>query len=67
MGLRFGNNANNGNLSPRYWNGNNAASNTNTNYAGSAKIENKNKMFMCLPRSGENIRQDSSIRDYRTD
>lgn len=35
---RLGGNSNNSNCSPRYLNSNNLASNSNTNYAGSAKV-----------------------------
>jgi len=38
VGVRFGNNANNGNLSARYLNANNTAGNTNNYYCGSAPV-----------------------------
>ena len=41
VGVRSGNNANNGNLSARYLNANNSAGNTNSYYCGSAKVWHK--------------------------
>ncbi|MBO7624537.1 MAG: hypothetical protein J6S82_04430 [Bacteroidales bacterium] len=57
VGVRAGNNANNGNLSARYLNANNSAGNTNSYYCGSAKVWHKKMMRPSpVPGSGRHTR-----------